>query len=79
MRALLTALALWLLGLWIWRSVRGALRTHQSGSAPQRRTASDTQTTLACSHCGLHVPSSEAVMGARGGYCCEEHRQLAER
>lgn len=33
-----------------------------------------------CSHCGLHLPSSEAVLGLDGKpYCCPMHRAAGPR
>jgi uncharacterized protein len=31
-----------------------------------------------CAHCGLHLPSADAVAGERGVYCGAPHRLLAE-
>jgi uncharacterized protein len=31
-----------------------------------------------CSHCGMHIPSNEAVVGKNGLYCSAHHRQQAE-
>ena len=32
---------------------------------------------VACAHCGLHVPTSDAVLGRQGiAYCSEAHRLL---
>jgi len=30
---------------------------------------------VACGHCGLNLPASEAVADGGGFYCCEEHRR----
>ena len=40
----------------------------QRGPAPMVR----------CRHCGVHLPESDAVRGALGPYCGNEHRRLAE-
>ena len=32
---------------------------------------------VACLHCGLHLPHSEAVAGTRGPYCSAAHRSAA--
>jgi uncharacterized protein len=77
MRVLLVGLALWLLGLWIWRAARGAVqRPPQDDPRPPKTV---TQDAVACAHCGLHIPAAEALAGSRGRYCCDEHRRLAER
>ena len=31
---------------------------------------------VACAHCGIHVPESQAVRDGDKVYCCEEHRKL---
>lgn len=31
-------------------------------------------TFVACAHCGLHLPSSDAVMDGARAYCSEAHR-----
>ncbi|WP_043698444.1 PP0621 family protein [Tepidimonas taiwanensis] len=31
-----------------------------------------------CRHCGVHLPAADAVRGALGPYCSDEHRRLAE-
>jgi uncharacterized protein len=36
------------------------------------------QDMVACKHCLVHVPVSEAVAGLKGIYCCASHRMLAE-
>lgn len=44
----------------------------------RRRSDSNVETMVQCAHCGIHFPSSEAVVHASGAqYCCEEHRRLA--
>ena len=44
----------------------------------RRRGDSNVETMVQCAHCGIHFPSSEAVVHASGAhYCCEEHRRLA--
>lgn len=44
--------------------------------APQARPA----TMLACAHCGVHLPGSEALRDAEGrAYCSEAHRLVGPR
>ena len=39
--------------------------------------AAAVENVVACAHCGLHVPASDAVPGASGAtFCCEAHRRL---
>ena len=33
---------------------------------------------VACAHCGVHLPESEALESAGRRYCCEAHRRLAD-
>lgn len=30
---------------------------------------------VACAHCGVHLPESEAVAGDGRHFCCDEHRR----
>ena len=60
-------------GVWIWRSQRIAQRP----PAPPPRPAPPTPSAMvACRHCGLHLPSSDAIEGPGGPYCSAEHRRL---
>ena len=45
------------------------LRRRQSRPAASERM-------VACAHCGLHVPESEAVIVDGVGFCSAEHRRL---
>jgi uncharacterized protein len=47
-------------------------------SPPPRRPArsAEPESFVVCAHCGVNVPSSEAVSFDGRSYCCEEHRQL---
>lgn len=74
MRYLLIFLAVLLL-VWRWRSARAAaaIRNPQKPPVVARAT-----TMVACVQCGVHVPSGDAIMGARGAYCCVAHRQQME-
>jgi uncharacterized protein len=38
--------------------------------------AAEPESFVVCAHCGVNVPSSEAVSSGGRSYCCEEHRQL---
>jgi uncharacterized protein len=68
---------LWLLlglvaaGLW-W------LRQRPPVVKPPQRRVAPPQEMVACRHCAMHLPATEAVTGQLGAYCCEQHRQLAE-
>ncbi|MBM3361971.1 MAG: hypothetical protein FJY42_04785 [Betaproteobacteria bacterium] len=74
---LLIALALGL--IWWWRLL---VRKNQArpkdaapASPPPPGPADDM---IACDHCGLHLPRSEALIGARGTYCSAAHREATE-
>lgn len=54
------------------RSSNSQART--SSSAPREQTP---EAMVSCSHCGLHVPASEALRSVSGAlYCSNEHRKL---
>ena len=38
----------------------------------------DGEVMLACTHCGLHLPRSEALPGRGGVFCSEAHRAIVE-
>jgi uncharacterized protein len=63
----LVVLAVWL--------VKRALRPPQGkkGSAPERGEL------VACAHCGVYLPRSEARADAGALYCSEEHARLGKR
>lgn len=58
----------------IWRSRRAAGPADQRASFAQP--AALAQDMLACAHCGVHVPHSEALLLGDKAYCCAEHRRL---
>lgn len=45
---------------------------------PREATAPEGEVMLACAHCGLHLPRSDALPGRGGVYCSEGHRAIAE-
>jgi uncharacterized protein len=49
-------------------------------SPPPSRSARAPDTMLACAHCGVHLPSSEALLDARGRpFCSPAHRDALQR
>jgi len=34
---------------------------------------------VACTHCAIHIPESQAIRDGDRVYCCEEHRKLAQK
>lgn len=56
----------------IWRS----RRPNVSGAAKAApRSPALPQDMVACDHCGVHVPRTEALMLGQQAYCCAEHRR----
>ena len=49
--------------------------------AAQRRPAAppSPQDMVACAHCGVHLPRSDALLLGNHSFCCEEHRRLGAR
>ena len=46
-----------------------------SASSAQNGTGTQPQIMVACAHCGLHLPRSDAVLDAQGrGFCGAAHR-----
>jgi uncharacterized protein len=61
--------------LWFARAGRGRV-------APPTPRAPDVplhEAMVSCAHCGLHLPSSEALPGRGGVFCGEAHRAAYER
>jgi uncharacterized protein len=70
-KAILLFLA-FLLIYWFFIRDKVAVRRDQAG----KPNASRTEKMIACAHCGVHVPQSDAVAGEGHYYCCDEHRKL---
>ena len=62
---------------YIWRTNRQAER-HEKATPPPAPASREPAQMLACAHCGVHLPTAEAVQGRHGAYCGHEHRRLAE-
>jgi uncharacterized protein len=73
----LLVLAVLMVAFWIWRNNRLG-RGDDEPRPPRQRKLRPPTVMVACLHCGTHLPQGEAVMGQRGAYCCDEHRQQAE-
>ena len=69
-----------LVGVWLWRRARRPDEDREPPAAPPAPAAHQTTPAamVACQHCGMHLPASDALRGARGSYCSAEHRRLAE-
>ena len=74
---LLIVLALAL--LWWWRAMKrrasGREPDKQAGRAPPPQAPDDM---VACRHCGLHLPRTEALSGQQGLYCSQAHQSAQE-
>jgi uncharacterized protein len=44
----------------------------------QRKAVPGTEPMVVCAHCGVHLPSSDALPGRGGVFCGEAHRQAHE-
>jgi uncharacterized protein len=72
--------------LWVMRSGRsagsstkGARGADDMPPAAARQGDEPVQQVVACAHCGVHLPRSEALPAPGGRlYCSESHRQLHE-
>lgn len=74
MRFLLVFLVVLVLA-WRWRTWREAARREM----PRNDNAAPSTTdTVACHHCGVHIPAQDAVIGALGAYCSGAHRLSME-
>jgi uncharacterized protein len=56
---------------WLWskRQAAGSDADRQQDQAPEKM--------VACEHCGVHMPESEAVVAGNRIYCSEAHRLAA--
>jgi uncharacterized protein len=54
--------------------IRGMIRKNAV-----RRAAPPVERMVACVHCGINLPQSEALENGGRFYCSEEHRRLAAR
>jgi uncharacterized protein len=78
---IVVALALWLLlrGRGGGAGPRGADRPEKPGGGSVRRDDAPIDI-VACAHCGVHLPRTEALLDAQGRlYCGAEHRLAGPR
>lgn len=77
MKYLIVALVV-LVGLWSWRRSREDQQRESAARRPASPPAAPPPTDMvACAHCGVHLPATDALPGRHGVYCCESHRQAA--
>lgn len=80
----LLVLGVVLFGIWLWRHNRAAearerSETRRAAAQPAPRATPPAPTDMvACAHCGLHLPLTDAVPGAQGRYCTDAHRRTHE-
>jgi uncharacterized protein len=61
-----------LIGLWLVLTlIKRALASHRKPPPDKPATAK----MVACAHCGVHIPESEAVRDGDRHYCSEAHRR----
>ena len=74
MRTIVFLLLLVLVVYLVRRAFSGA---RQDASRPTRpKAGGGSERMIACLHCGLHVPESEAVQDDGRAFCCREHLRL---
>ena len=73
-RLVLIALAVVAL-FWLLRGVRS--RSNRGGQAPHA--APFPPDLVACAHCGVLLPESDALAAEGRRFCCEEHRRAGAR
>lgn len=55
------------------------IKRHRQPQDPvQKSMTPEPQPMVACAHCGLHLPQTEAVATGKAYYCSPSHRALAE-
>ena len=66
----LLRIAVVLIGIWlVVRLIKRYLTQQGKGRVAQ----GERQKMLACAHCGVYVPQSEAVYDGGKAYCCRDH------
>ncbi len=64
-----------LFGLWlVLQIIKRALASHEK--RPPRKPSIASM--VACAHCGVHLPESEAIQKNGKHYCCEEHLKVSK-
>lgn len=59
------------LGVMFWRKL--------TGNQPEKTATNDITRMCKCAHCGIHVPTREAIKSGEHFYCSDQHRLLHER
>lgn len=72
-------LVLLVVGIGVWSLVsrlRGSSRSAARPVADQKPAGAAPVATVACAHCGLHLPVADAVSDGSRLYCSDSHRRL---
>ncbi len=69
----LVLLVVLVVAIGFWRNGRSRDSAEHKVPPSPRALAQDM---LACAHCGVHIPRTEALMLGNQAYCCAEHRRL---
>ena len=59
--------------------IRRALTRRKLSSGPPRPAPLATHQMVQCSHCGVHIPDSQAIFDGTTPFCSEEHRRAGAR
>jgi uncharacterized protein len=60
--------------LWALLRTRGAIGPRKPDAAAKDKAAARRESMVACAHCGVHLPLTEAVADGTHVYCSEPHR-----
>lgn len=71
----LLVLAVVVVAWMVWRAQRRA--DTPPAAPPQPKAKLPPQDMVACAVCGVHLPRGDAITGARGTYCSDDHRRRA--
>jgi uncharacterized protein len=74
MGRLLLLILLAVVALFVWRKL-----TARAAGMPAAKDERPAEAVVACAHCGLHVPASEALRDGDHVYCCPEHLRRGSR
>ena len=73
---LFVILRLTLLIVLVWVGYK-LVRKFMAPAAP-KAPSGQFETMVSCSHCGLHLPQSNAITHAGRHYCCQEHANSSD-
>jgi len=69
-RLIVIGLLIWVFFLVFKQVKRRQRRDRENGEKPNEPPAK----IVRCAHCGVHIPSSDALFRDERAYCCPEHR-----